>query len=106
MMTLDIALRVNNNSNPMSTVDAQDNTRYISDCGGYIYLNLCYTDPTHPCQPSHSKGVYKVTGNFASIKWSKFPQTFHIYLLKLPSDLEIFLLAGGALAGACRAYIA
>jgi len=105
MRTLDIALRVNNNSNPMSTVDAQNNTRYIG-LWGNIYPNLCYTDPTHPCQPSLSKGIYKVTGNFASLKWSKFPQTFHIYLLRLCSDLEIFLLAGGAPAGACRAYIA
>ena len=67
---------------------------------------LCYIDPTGPWQPCFSKQILKVAGNLASLKWSKFPTTFHIYLLKLPSNLEIFLLAGGALAGACRAYIA
>ena len=42
MMTLDIALRVNNNSNPMSTVDAQDNTRYIGLWGIHLPKSMLY----------------------------------------------------------------
>ena len=67
---------------------------------------LCYIDPIGPWQPSFSKQILKVSGNFAPLKWSKFSQTFHIYLLKLTFRLENFLLAGEALAGAYRAYIA
>ena len=68
--------------------------------------HLCYIDPIGPWQPSFSKQILKVSGNFAPLKWSKFSQTFHIYLLRLTFHLENFLLAGGALAGAYRAYIA
>ena len=58
--------------------------------GEHLPKSMLYRPYTPLCQASLSKGIYKVTDNFASLKWSKFPQTFHIYLLKLPSNLEIF----------------
>ena len=40
------------------------------------------------------------------IKHAKSLKTFNIYLIKSVANFKIFLLAGGALAGAWRAYIA
>ena len=49
----------------------------------------------------------KVNNNkLSTFQTGKINENFHIYFLKLRSNSKIILLAGGAPAGASRAYIA